>query len=236
MTKQNKGRNNLTLHGFTLIELLVVIAIIAILAALLFPVFAQAKDAAKGAVTISNVKQLGIAFQLYEEDADDVLPPATDGSPGESRVGGWVYYSVFGQGNAGTFDVKKGALFPYVKSADIYKSPSDSDASKSGNSFSLNGWLTNWSGTGLNPSKSAASVETPSTTMLVGEEGSGDPGFFSSGHKNGTNDGYFNPITDHFAQFHAGGTALVYCDGHAKITHAEDHFTETICGSPTPCY
>jgi prepilin-type N-terminal cleavage/methylation domain-containing protein len=59
--------------AFTLIELLVVIAIIAILAAILFPVFAQAKQAAKQTACLSNLKQLGIAFALYTNDYDDVL-------------------------------------------------------------------------------------------------------------------------------------------------------------------
>jgi len=60
--------------AFTLIELLVVIAIIAILAAILFPVFAQAKEAAKKSVGISNVKQLGLGYALYVGDVDDVFP------------------------------------------------------------------------------------------------------------------------------------------------------------------
>jgi prepilin-type N-terminal cleavage/methylation domain-containing protein/prepilin-type processing-associated H-X9-DG protein len=64
-------------RAFTLIELLVVIAIIAILAAILFPVFAQAKVAAKKSVAISNQKQLGTAMILYMGDHDDVLPNLT---------------------------------------------------------------------------------------------------------------------------------------------------------------
>ncbi len=65
---------NLSRRAFTLIELLVVIAIIAILAAILFPVFAQAKDAAKKSVGISNVKQLGLGYALYVGDVDDTYP------------------------------------------------------------------------------------------------------------------------------------------------------------------
>lgn len=64
-------------RAFTLIELLVVIAIIAVLAAILFPVFAQAKVAAKKATAISNQKQIGLAFMLYAGDNDDVLPNLT---------------------------------------------------------------------------------------------------------------------------------------------------------------
>src|SRR5690349_6647142 len=61
-------------RGFTLIELLVVIAIIAILAAILFPVFAQAKQPAKKTAELSNMKQIGLGFIMYASDSDDVAP------------------------------------------------------------------------------------------------------------------------------------------------------------------
>src|SRR5437660_5346619 len=62
-------------RGFTLIELLVVIAIIAILAAILFPVFAQAREKARQASCMSNLKQFGVATQMYTQDYDETLFP-----------------------------------------------------------------------------------------------------------------------------------------------------------------
>ncbi|CAN5362837.1 hypothetical protein BH11ARM2_BH11ARM2_13390 [soil metagenome] len=101
-------------RGFTLIELLVVIAIIAILAAILFPVFAQAKEAAKRTSSLSNIKQLGTAAQIYLGDSDDTYFPA--------------YY--FGEADQTTPD-NLGAfrwpwlLLPYTKNMQIFRSPSD---------------------------------------------------------------------------------------------------------------
>lgn len=106
--------------AFTLIELLVVIAIIAILAAILFPVFAQAKMAAKGAVTISNVKQLNLAFQMYAGDVDDMLPyRGTMNGNGASWGTGACTASGWG---CPTWDK---LIQPYVKSYGIFESPVD---------------------------------------------------------------------------------------------------------------
>jgi prepilin-type N-terminal cleavage/methylation domain-containing protein len=68
-------------QGFTLIELLVVIAIIAILAAILFPVFARARENARRTSCASNLKQLGLGFMQYSQDYDEALPDAIIGSP-----------------------------------------------------------------------------------------------------------------------------------------------------------
>jgi prepilin-type N-terminal cleavage/methylation domain-containing protein/prepilin-type processing-associated H-X9-DG protein len=94
-----------TSKAFTLIELLVVIAIIAILAAILFPVFAQAKAAAKKTAQLSNMKQLGIGLQLYTGDSDDVLPMA------------WFFENSAGPGVGTQWNQR---IFPYVKNHDIF--------------------------------------------------------------------------------------------------------------------
>src|SRR5262245_15655599 len=65
-------------RGFTLIELLVVIAIIAILAAILFPVFAQAREKARQGSCLSNMKQMALAVHMYAQDYDEILPPYND--------------------------------------------------------------------------------------------------------------------------------------------------------------
>lgn len=96
-------------RAFTLIELLVVIAIIAILAAILFPVFAQAKAAAKKTASLSNVKQTSVGVIMYQGDSDDVFPMGS-GSLGIYRDnGGWIY------------DTQ-----PYIKSLALLRDPTDS--------------------------------------------------------------------------------------------------------------
>lgn len=107
-------------RGFTLIELLVVIAIIAILAAILFPVFAQAKAAAKKTACLSNNRQLGLGFMLYCSDTDDVYPDRRDlksSMPGGYRP--WTTWPPVDP-RAGWAQV---IFDPYIKNKPIYNCP-----------------------------------------------------------------------------------------------------------------
>jgi prepilin-type N-terminal cleavage/methylation domain-containing protein/prepilin-type processing-associated H-X9-DG protein len=100
-----------TRTGFTLIELLVVIAIIAILAALLFPVFAQAREKARQTSCLSNLKQLGTAMLMYTQDHDGLFPPAVGRQSHERFVYEWSWLH---------------RIEPYVKSSALFLCPSSS--------------------------------------------------------------------------------------------------------------
>ena len=89
MFSSHTGRRKHT--AFTLIELLVVIAIIAILAAILFPVFAQAREKARSTNCVSNEKQLGVAFALYAQDYDETLPPSNYPDTSNTSNSTWMY-------------------------------------------------------------------------------------------------------------------------------------------------
>jgi len=99
--------------AFTLIELLVVIAIIAILAAILFPVFAQAREKARATACLSNMKQVGIALMLYVQDCDETNPPRNDNNANFNDPAVVAVRPNF-----------LGVLTPYTKNKDIYFCPS----------------------------------------------------------------------------------------------------------------
>ena len=105
--------------GFTLIELLVVIAIIAILAAILFPVFAQAREKARQAACGSNVRQIGIALAMYRQDNDETMPFHANCPPSPP---GLIDPDLLGHAQ---WD-----MMPYVKNVGVWRCPSDPNVSR----------------------------------------------------------------------------------------------------------
>jgi len=101
--------------AFTLIELLVVIAIIAILAAILFPVFAKAREKARESSCASNLKQIGLAIIQYTQDADEAFPPRSSGDGTAAHTSAW---SVL--------------IYPYVKSDGVFICPSNNNLGNTG--------------------------------------------------------------------------------------------------------
>lgn len=149
-------------RGFTLIELLIVITIIAILAAILFPVFSRARGQARKTRCSSNLRQIGLALQMYTDDSDGLLPlvystPSVDGPPGIVTV-----------------------LNPYVKNQELFRCPSDLDAKwqTEGTSYDYGLQL-------LTPGMPAQSIDSPFNTepsryVVVAD-------FSSSWHTKGAN-------------------------------------------------
>jgi prepilin-type N-terminal cleavage/methylation domain-containing protein/prepilin-type processing-associated H-X9-DG protein len=132
-------RNRRSARGFTLIELLVVIAIIAILAAILFPVFAQARAKARAMSCLSNVKQCGTAFHMYVQDYDEMCPSIWNGIgtcvAGATNCNWEWWYS----------------LSPYVKSVDLFLCPDRVEGSPTSyNAYGQGLGMKRYSGFGYN--------------------------------------------------------------------------------------
>lgn len=157
-------------RAFTLIELLVVVAIIAILAAILFPVFAQAKAAGKRTQCLSNNKQIALANVIYMNDYDDTVVPGTVRAdlgtvqgPGEGNPGG------VRTNNA--FDV---LLYPYIKNRDVWACPEAAKLSR-GNTRSItqNAKISaQFGGFSSGPPPQAtngSAIEFPSELILMGD-------------------------------------------------------------------
>ena len=188
--------------GFTLIELLVVIAIIAILAAILFPVFARARENARRTSCLNNVKQIGLAFMQYTQDNDEMYPMIGFNTGDNIRYPNGVTSS-----NNWILRV-----YPYINSAQIFNCPSNTIAPWTGGtapspvsntSYGANAQM-------LNVAISMAAVQRPAETLMLADSAGQAPYAVFDVYYSGPSS------TRWMEDRHLEGANLAFADGHAK--------------------
>ena len=230
--------------AFTLIELLVVIAIIALLAAILFPVFAAARENARKAACMSNLKQLSLGFLQYAQDNDEMLPGSN--TLGGTRPAFWQWAP---------------QIFPYVKSTQIFTCPDDTTKANTSTvvSYAGNQQLLRIDSAATNGQPAfkylnLASYTAPANTVLLFEGNGGsncDPtNPVNSSSPTGTGFAVLNNV-DNFTNYatgdignlptnalyatarHVAGSNFLLSDGHVKWLRPEFVSPGDANGSPT---
>lgn len=209
-------------RGFTAVEILIVIGIIILLAAIFLPVFAAVKRKGQATSCMSNMKQLGLAFQNYSQDYGRRYPFAGEFLNWTPGNGHWVSGDTSPIADLSTFeptgtsaDVVDGALFNYTKSEGVYVCPANKDAQVKKLTYSMNCALS-----GLNDVR----IRQPGEVVLLVDEDKANDGYFfavddtaarstipSGGSGTATNS------TDALTKIHNGGGNLLFCDAHVKF-------------------
>jgi len=227
-----------TKNGFTLIELLVVIAIIAILAAILFPVFAQAREKGRQAVCTSNQKQIGFAILQYSQDYDETLPPTNYNDPAQPvnpSPTTWMFI----------IDAYVKAGYPEAAAAtnsnvaSVFSCPDYAATAVTANATPAHSYVSNanvmppWiTGTGetaqTNPPLSLAALHAPASVVLIAEAAGGSR-IFTWGDDVDTAPiipgqtaavfGSCQAIYLRARLRHSGGSNYLFGDGHVKWFH-----------------
>jgi len=245
MPEQRESQNIRLRSAFTLIELLVVIAIIAILAAILFPVFSQAREKARAISCLSNMKQMATATMMYQQDYDEVLFFRSSSATQVMRT------PISNSSNASRW---WNVIMPYIKSNQLFACPSDSLPSLSPDINGVDDIKRSYIANTAPEELSDAAVADPVETIVVTEKldyignQTTTPNTSSwIGAFNGEMS--LNPALNGVAVRHQGGMNCSFFDGHARWTRLEvvvasrelsgcqlmhDYPTVTLCDASIP--
>jgi len=224
-SSQFKGR------GFTLIELLVVVAIISILAAILFPVFARARENARRTSCLNNLKQIGLGIMQYTQDYDEKFPFACTGQPAcnvvqtDPAMPGYAFTEINSSNVANQWVTWQDLTYPYVKSTQIFRCPSAIQQPSSGPPPQLNygyssafsGYYTSsfYSGRTDYIPPSLADVTRPAEVFMILDYQS-DYAHYARPRDARDWSRNSDPTIQKRVVRHLDGTNVIYADGHAK--------------------
>jgi len=208
-------------RGFTLIELLVVIAIIAILAAILFPVFARAREKARQTSCLSNVKQIMTGVLMYAQDYDEVLPVASHWDALDNTA------------PSTTYTIWYESIYPYVANWQIFICPSQKRANPQGGApgygwnYQEFGYRSSSGSLGSHYSTPLGEILQPAQTIVVGDSEDTDA------RGNSGSRYLYRRHSLYLPSRHNGGGNMGMADGHAKW-YSEQYLRRSQSGVAEP--